>query len=174
MGTIGLGFFKRRRVWISVGAVVVTAWAVALLTRQDHLKPEEFLGALGWDTKPDSLLIFPETGAGPPRLPRSAPDRRTGLLNMLRSDLFSTSAFLRELNRAPLAAPSHSIIPVAGDPDDPFANDGIVPLSSARVPVAASELILTGDHGSFDAPETLVELRRILRKHANLPPSVEP
>lgn len=84
--------------------------------------------------------------------------------------LSPTSPFLGAIDRAVISVPVHSIIPVLGDPGDPQANDGIVPLWSARIPVAASELIVRGDHGAFDAPESLQELRRILRLHAGLSP----
>lgn len=78
------------------------------------------------------------------------------------------SPFLQKLASAPLSAPAHSIIPLQDDPTDPLAHDGIVPLWSSRDPSAASELILRGDHGAFAAPESLSELRRILRLHAEL------
>jgi pimeloyl-ACP methyl ester carboxylesterase len=83
--------------------------------------------------------------------------------------LSPSSAFLRGLDEAPLGAPVHSILPVLGDPGDPLANDGVVPLWSSRVPFAVSELLVPGDHGAFDAPESLSELRRILRLHAGMP-----
>lgn len=80
------------------------------------------------------------------------------------------SGFLRTINSAPLAAPAHSIIPLIGRSDDPFAHDGVVPLWSSRVMDAESELIIPGDHGAFDTPESLNELRRILLSHAGLSP----
>lgn len=82
--------------------------------------------------------------------------------------LLPTSGFLRELDKAPLHVPAHSIIPVLGDPDDPFANDGVVPLKKARIPAARSELLIPGAHGAFDSSESLAELRRILREHIGL------
>lgn len=86
--------------------------------------------------------------------------------------LSPASPFLRTLDEADLAVPVHSIIPVLGDPTDPAANDGVVPLWSARVPAAASEVIIPGDHGAFASEESLQELRRILRVHSGL--DVEP
>lgn len=80
------------------------------------------------------------------------------------------SAFLRELDAAPMTAPVHSIIPLLGDPDDPFADDGVVPLWSSRIPCARSEHLVPGHHGAIDTQESLAELRRILREHAGLAP----
>jgi pimeloyl-ACP methyl ester carboxylesterase len=84
--------------------------------------------------------------------------------------LSPSSGFLQTLDKAPMRVPCHSVIPLLGNPDNPFAHDGIVPLWSSRLPIAASELLLTGDHGAFDSPESLDELRRILRLHIGLPP----
>lgn len=71
-----------------------------------------------------------------------------------------------------MSVPVHSIIPVLGNPTDPAANDGVVPLWSARVPAAASEVIIPGDRGAFASEKSLQELHRILRVHAGL--DVEP
>jgi pimeloyl-ACP methyl ester carboxylesterase len=348
--------------------VLVIFLVLVLLTNQEKLDPQSFLQAVGWDEKPGSRLIFAKTGAGTPLLPRSASERRTGLLNMLRSDRFETSAllipggqkqgatpivfihglmstpgmwnrvveflrsdpglaekfqfwffyyptghpipvaslqlretleeaarqglirqpavlvghsmggilarsqavtlgpaeaekilpgvsllpddqltrralifsarpdvarlifiatphrgtdfahrrisrlghhlirlpdwilaeippfqesipqlggrpfptsivglspasgFLQTIDKAHMRVPGHSVIPLLGSPESPFAHDGIVPLWSSRLPIATSELLLTGDHGAFDSPESLKELRRILRIHAGLPP----
>lgn len=81
------------------------------------------------------------------------------------------SAFLRKLDEAALGVPTHSIIPLLGDPTDPFSEDGVVPLWSSRLPTAESEAIVPGYHGAFDTPESLNELRRILRLHAGLAPA---
>lgn len=80
------------------------------------------------------------------------------------------SAFLRELDAAPMTAPVHSLIPLLGDADDPLADDGVVPLWSSRIPCAKSERLVPGHHGAIDTPESLSELRRILREHAGLVP----
>jgi pimeloyl-ACP methyl ester carboxylesterase len=96
----------------------------------------------------------------PLRAGRRLPTSITGLL--------PGSEFLRAIDEAPSRTPAHSIIPLLGDPADPGANDGVVPLWSSRIPGAASELILPGDHAAVAAPETLRELRRILRLHAGL------
>ena len=45
------------------------------------------------------------------------------------------------------------------------SSDGVVPYTSSHIDWAASELIVTGDHGCQDSPETIRELRRILLIH---------
>ncbi len=85
--------------------------------------------------------------------------------------LSPASGFLRAIDKARMRVPNHSVIPLLGNPDNPFAHDGVVPLWSSRLPIASSELLLTGDHGAVDSPESLKELRRILRIHAGLPPT---
>jgi pimeloyl-ACP methyl ester carboxylesterase len=84
--------------------------------------------------------------------------------------LSPASGFLRVVDRAPLAVPAHSIIPLLEESDSPLAHDGIVPLWSSHLPCAASELRLRGGHGAFDSPESLAELHRILLLHPGLLP----
>jgi pimeloyl-ACP methyl ester carboxylesterase len=69
------------------------------------------------------------------------------------------------LDSRPLEAPHHSIIGDRGKGDTPNSSDGIVEYWSSHLDSAASEKIVPGPHGSFDTPETLAELRRILHLH---------
>jgi pimeloyl-ACP methyl ester carboxylesterase len=76
--------------------------------------------------------------------------------------------FLVTLSRLPRHAdvPTHSIIG-RNNPDVPLeqSSDGVVPYASAHIDWAESERVVTGDHGCQDIPETIREIRRILRLH---------
>jgi hypothetical protein len=63
----------------------------------------------------------------------------------------------------PITAPYHSIIGDRGRGDTPNSSDGIVPYWSSHLEGAQSELIVPGGHGSFALPQSVAELKRILR-----------
>ncbi|MBB1652932.1 MULTISPECIES: esterase/lipase family protein [Delftia] len=66
--------------------------------------------------------------------------------------------------------PYHSI--VANDRTDvPLqdSDDGLVPYRSAHLPGAASELVIPFKHSVQEAPQAIVEIRRILRLHLQSP-----
>ncbi|MFC5568837.1 esterase/lipase family protein [Lysobacter yangpyeongensis] len=46
-----------------------------------------------------------------------------------------------------------------------LSSDGLVPFASAHLPGAASETVITSGHSVQEAPEAILELRRILHKH---------
>jgi hypothetical protein len=64
-----------------------------------------------------------------------------------------------------LRAPYHSIIGESGRGDTPNSSDGVVAHWSSHFAGAQSELIVRGPHGSFALPQTISELKRILRLH---------
>jgi pimeloyl-ACP methyl ester carboxylesterase len=107
----------------------------------------------------------------------TAESRQSGLpssIDELRTDnrLLMT---LASLPRKP-GVPVHSIIGQK-DPTLPIdqGSDGIVAYSSSHLDWAASELVVPGDHGCQDTPETIAELRRILYLHlaSNAPRPIE-
>lgn len=69
------------------------------------------------------------------------------------------------LEKIPIEVPHHSIIGDRGRGDSPNSSDGVVPFSSSHLSTAESELIVPGPHGSYDLPETIDELERILQLH---------
>lgn len=69
------------------------------------------------------------------------------------------------LEKTPIEVPHHSIIGDRGRGDSPNSSDGVVHYSSAHLATAESELIVPGPHGSYDIPETIDELERILQVH---------
>ena len=79
--------------------------------------------------------------------------------------LSPTSPTLRAMDKLPIQAPHHSVIGDRGRGDTPNSSDGIVPYWSSHLATAQSELIVPGPHGSYDLPQTIDELRRILRLH---------
>jgi hypothetical protein len=75
------------------------------------------------------------------------------------------SPTLQTLDKRPITVPHHSIIGDRGKGDTPNSSDGVVEYWSSRLKSAKSEKIVPGPHGSCELPETLEELRRLLRLH---------
>jgi len=82
------------------------------------------------------------------------------------SGLSPDSPTLKTMDTAQVQAPYHSIIGNRGKPG-PLAesSDGIVGYRSSHMTKAQSELIVPGPHGSHDLPQTIAELKRILKLH---------
>lgn len=79
--------------------------------------------------------------------------------------LSPSNPLLKALDSRPLKVPFHSIIGDRGKGDTPNSSDGVVAYWSSHLAGAESERIVPGPHGSCELPETLDELRRILRLH---------
>jgi pimeloyl-ACP methyl ester carboxylesterase len=73
------------------------------------------------------------------------------------------SPLLHALDTLPINAPYYSIIGDRGRGDSPNSSDGVVPYWSSHLAGAQSELIVPGPHGSYALPQTITELKRILR-----------
>jgi hypothetical protein len=73
------------------------------------------------------------------------------------------SPVLRGLDTLPIQAPYHTIAGDRGRGDTPNSSDGVVAYWSSHLAGAKSELIVPGPHGSFALPQTVSELKRILR-----------
>jgi len=78
------------------------------------------------------------------------------------------SPVLRGLDTLNIGAPYHSIIGDRGRGDTSNSSDGVVAYWSSHLAGAQSELIVPGSHGSFALPQTVSELKRILRFHLSL------
>lgn len=85
--------------------------------------------------------------------------------------LSPNSPILLALKTLPIQATHHSIIGDRGRGDTPNSSDGVVPYWSSHLDSAESELIVPGPHGSYDLPQTIAELRRILRVHLRATPA---
>jgi hypothetical protein len=72
---------------------------------------------------------------------------------------------LRSLDTLPIAVPYYSIIGDRGRGDTPNSSDGVVPYWGSHMAGAQLELIVPGPRGSFALPQTIAELKRILRLH---------
>jgi pimeloyl-ACP methyl ester carboxylesterase len=75
---------------------------------------------------------------------------------------------LGDLDRANAAAavPYHSIVAALGDPTADGATDGLVPVASARLEGARSEVLVRAHHVCFQHPELIREVGRVLGEHA--------
>jgi hypothetical protein len=69
------------------------------------------------------------------------------------------------MDRIPIQVPYHSIIGDRGKGDTPNSSDGVVQYWSSHLEGAQSELIVPGPHGSYSLPQTIAELKRILKLH---------
>ncbi|WP_328987513.1 esterase/lipase family protein [Thiorhodovibrio winogradskyi] len=72
------------------------------------------------------------------------------------------SAFMRALNTTTPSVPTHSIIGNRGRGDGSRGSDGVVPVRSARLPSASSELVVPTGHGGFGHPAAVDEIKRII------------
>lgn len=77
---------------------------------------------------------------------------------------------LKVMNSVPMRAPFHSIIGDRGRGDSPNSSDGVVAYWSSHLDGAQSEKIVPGPHSSCELPQTIDELKRILKLHLKTAP----
>ena len=77
------------------------------------------------------------------------------------------SPFVRALSESPIApgVTAHSIIAVEGGGDLLGLGDGVVMYKSAHLEGVESEKVVQSSHSLQAQPETIQEVRRILREH---------
>ncbi|MGA7880565.1 MAG: hypothetical protein WCD63_06815 [Terrimicrobiaceae bacterium] len=75
------------------------------------------------------------------------------------------STLLHALDKQLIQVPHHTIVGDRGKGDTPNSSDGVVRYQSSHLDSAHSELIVPGPHGSFDLPQTVAEIQRILHLH---------
>ena len=75
--------------------------------------------------------------------------------------------FVQTLSASPLAPGviAHSIIAVRGEGPITSGNDGVVAYESAHLDGVASEKVVRSSHSTQSEPDTIQEVRRILREH---------
>lgn len=78
------------------------------------------------------------------------------------SRLSPKNPLYKVLESLPIQAPHHSIIGDRGKADSPNSTDGVVAYKSSHLETARSEVIVPANHGAFDNPAAIAELRRIL------------
>ena len=78
--------------------------------------------------------------------------------------------FVRALIDLPIdpAIPAHSIIAVLGDGPVTGKTDGVVAYESAHIDGVESEKIIRSGHSTQGEPQTIEEVRRILRLHLGI------
>jgi pimeloyl-ACP methyl ester carboxylesterase len=138
----------RRIVFICVphrGSNMATAWVGSIGAGLIRL-PVNLVKGVG-----DVVIAPLRATAGLKRLP-------TGI-----NGLSPRSPVLRGLDTLAIRAPYHSIIGDRGRGDTPNSSDGVVPYWSSHLADAQSELIVPGAHGAYQLPQTVEELKRILR-----------
>jgi pimeloyl-ACP methyl ester carboxylesterase len=81
------------------------------------------------------------------------------------SGLSPKNETLVAMDKLAISAPYHSIIGDRGKGDTPRSSDGVVPYWSSHLEGARSECIVPGPHGSYELPQTVAELKRILGEH---------
>jgi pimeloyl-ACP methyl ester carboxylesterase len=79
-------------------------------------------------------------------------------------------SFLRAVNDLPIdpGITAHSIIAVLGEGPVTGKTDGVVAYESAHIEGVASELVVRSGHSTQGHPETVEEVRRILREHLGM------
>ncbi len=169
----------RRALFFSPNASVARVIFIATPHRGSRLGDE----LIGWIT--DRLIRLPRTLRSAYRELRSSngpefftPMFRKGLPTSI-EELRFDNPLLLTLAQLPRReeVPAHSIIG-RKDLDVPVeaSSDGVVPYVSAHIDWAQSECLVHGDHGCQDIPETIREIRRILRLHLEEgePPAASP
>ncbi len=80
-----------------------------------------------------------------------------------------SNPFIETLASLPMSedVSAHSIIAVRGDGPAEEGNDGVVEFSSAHLEEAVSEQVVRSGHSTQSHPETIEEVRRILREHVD-------
>jgi pimeloyl-ACP methyl ester carboxylesterase len=142
----------RRVVFIATphrGSYQATGWALNLIRRFITLPGtlvSQFQGLL-------QSQAFAHRGMS--RLPTSVDNMSPG------------HPFLQALNDSPIdpRITAHSIIAVLGDGPVTGKTDGVVAYESAHIEGVASEVVVRSGHSTQGHPETVEEVRRILREH---------
>ncbi len=82
--------------------------------------------------------------------------------------LSTLNPLYKALEKIPIQVPHHSIIGDRGRGDTPNSSDGVVPYWSSHLDSAESEVIVPRNHGAFDDPVAIKEMRRILLLNAGI------
>ena len=134
--------------------------------------------AIAWIGRLGSRLV---------RLPSSLANIRDSLVSVVTLDtsgfvldrvpnsidtLSPKSAIIRAVNQVPISPdiPYHTIAGDRGLGNTPNSSDGVVAYWSSHLEGAESERIVPSWHSGHQSAEGIDEVRRILRKHAGLPP----
>ena len=102
--------------------------------------------------------------------PELATHLKTRRLPTAVDNMFGSSTFVRALSECPIGpgVAMHSIIAVQGRGDPRRLNDGVVAYESAHLDGVESEIVVKSPHSLQTNPETILEVRRILREHVGV------
>jgi triacylglycerol esterase/lipase EstA (alpha/beta hydrolase family) len=131
------------------GSYQASGWVVNLVSRLINL-PGNLFSQLGDLLAQPAFAQLQST-----RLPTSIDNMSPG------------HPFLRALNDLPIdpSISAHSIIAVLGERPITGKTDGVVAYESAHIDGVASEKVVRSGHSTQSHPETIMEMRRILREH---------
>jgi triacylglycerol esterase/lipase EstA (alpha/beta hydrolase family) len=131
------------------GSYQASGWVVNLVSRLINL-PGNLFSQLGDLLAQPAFAQLQST-----RLPTSIDNMSPG------------HPFLRALNDLPIdpSISAHSIIAVLGEGPITGKTDGVVAYESAHIDGVASEKVVRSGHSTQSHPETIMEMRRILREH---------
>jgi triacylglycerol esterase/lipase EstA (alpha/beta hydrolase family) len=131
------------------GSYQASGWVVNLVSRLINL-PGNLFSQLGDLLAQPAFAQLQST-----RLPTSIDNMSPG------------HPFLRALNDLPIdpSITAHSIIAVLGEGPITGKTDGVVAYESAHIDGVASEKVVRSGHSTQSHPETIMEMRRILREH---------
>ena len=109
-------------------------------------------------------------------LARNPGAARSGMVPTAVDNMSPRSPFIRGLQEVPVAPSirAHSIISVdarywsGGKFDAEHGNDGVVAYSSAHIEPVDSEMVVRSPHSCQGNPDTIEEVRRILRLHVGV------
>ncbi len=82
--------------------------------------------------------------------------------------LSPTNPLFSALDQIPIEIPHHSIIGDRGKGNTKQSSDGVVAYSSSHLGSATSEKMIPANHGAYNHPEAIKELRRILLLNAGI------
>jgi hypothetical protein len=142
---------------------------------QDYRNFMEDIGSDDWEYEPNQT--GPTRSGGTPSMGVSP--TAPALMPVEDSGRATRRPLLRDLERAGAATevPFHSIIAALRGPSAEGTADGVVPVASARLGNARSEVVVRVNHICYPHPEVIQEVRRVLIEHAaslSRPPKSEP
>ncbi len=82
--------------------------------------------------------------------------------------LSPSNPLYKALDEIPILVPHHSIMGDRGHGDGASSSDGVVPYWSSHLKSADSEVIVPDNHGAFNHPQAIDEMRRILLLNAGM------
>jgi hypothetical protein len=118
------------------------------------------------------LAVLPVQYAGLATVVAQNPDAaRTPFVPTAVDNMAPGHPFILGLQQIPVASsiPAHSIISVDTRGPIEQGNDGVVAYSSAHIEGVESEVVVPSPHSCQGHPQTMEEVRRILRLHVGLP-----